>query len=78
MAVRNFWIVIDVDGRKEKIMCGPRNKEGGFDLTVYHRVDGRSEEAVEILGRADMNGELTLRVNVINYTAKRFEIKSHR
>jgi len=51
MAVRNFWIKADIDGRKTKLTGGPRHKDGGFDLTIYMRHDGAIIEALEIRGR---------------------------
>lgn len=35
--VRNFWIEVEVDGRKEKIETGPRNADGGFMITIGMR-----------------------------------------
>jgi len=40
MAVRNWWIEADVDGRKTPLSGGPRSKDGGFQLTIYQRVKG--------------------------------------
>jgi hypothetical protein len=39
--VRNFWIELEVDGRKSKIATGPVSKDGTFSLDVSMRnVDG--------------------------------------
>lgn len=58
--VRNFWIELDVDGKKERIATGPRNAAGGFDLTVKMRDEGGIVTALDILGRAHSDGSLLL------------------
>lgn len=56
--VRNFWIELDVDGRKERIATGPRSADGGFMLTIKMREKGTVKEALVIEGvvRADGKG----------------------
>ena len=39
--VRNFWIELEVDGRKTKIATGPRSKDGGFKLILKMRENGK-------------------------------------
>lgn len=51
--VRNFWIELDVDGRKTKISTGPVRKDGGFRLKIFQRNLGRVMEVVNISGVAD-------------------------
>ena len=46
--VRNFWIEVYVDGRKTKIACGPRAKDGGALITIYQRSEGNVRKAAEI------------------------------
>jgi hypothetical protein len=60
--VRNFWIQLDVDGRKERIATGPRNKDGGFEMQILMREDGCiSDKRVEIRGYvAHDTGKLVL------------------
>lgn len=58
--VRNFWIDADVDGYTNRFGAGPRNKEGGFDLSIKMRNDGEIETAIRITGIADENGNLGL------------------
>lgn len=58
--VRNFWIDADVDGYANRFGAGPRNKEGGFDLSIKMRNDGEIETAIRITGIADENGNLGL------------------
>lgn len=38
--VRNFWIELDVDGKKQKVATGPRNGSGGFRLRILMREEG--------------------------------------
>jgi len=38
--VRNFWLNINVDGRKAKVGTGPRSRSGGFRCQVLQRADG--------------------------------------
>lgn len=40
MAVRNFWIDADVDGRKTELCGGPRAKDGGMAGVVKIRNRG--------------------------------------
>jgi len=62
MAVRNFWIKADIDGRKTKVEGGPRAKDGGFTLTIYIRSEGSVEKALTIDGLALSNGQLEVNV----------------
>lgn len=50
--MRNFWIEGEIDGRTTKLTGGPVRKDGGFDLTVYQRVEGESVAVATIRGRA--------------------------
>ena len=40
MAVRNFWVEADIDGRATELAGGPRNKNGGMTICLYMREDG--------------------------------------
>jgi hypothetical protein len=60
--VRNFWIDLDVDGRKGRVGTGPQAKEGGFDMVIKTRDYGEIRKAVTILGRAKPDGTLTIRI----------------
>jgi len=40
MAVRNWWIEADIDGRQTTLEGGPRNKSGGFEMAIYQRHQG--------------------------------------
>lgn len=52
MAVRNWWIEADIDGRKTRLSGGPRAKDGGLDLVIKQRSGGAIVAPVEIRGRA--------------------------
>ena len=56
--VRNFWIELDVDGRKSCITTGPRSKDGGFKLTVYQREKGNIVKALSVFGSVNQLGKL--------------------
>lgn len=62
MAVRNFWVEANIDGRKTKLAGGPRSKNGGFSLTVFQRSQGSITRALIIDGFANEDGELNLSV----------------
>ncbi len=50
--VRNFWIELDVDGKKEKIATGPKSAGGGFYLRVKVRKEGYvHNQYVALVGR---------------------------
>lgn len=57
----NFWIELDVDGRKNVVATGPRSKDGGFSMTIYMRGEGGVEIAARIYGSA-RGGSLNLSV----------------
>lgn len=40
MAVRNFWVEGQIDGRQSKLAGGPARKDGGLNLSVFQREDG--------------------------------------
>ena len=50
MALGNFWIETEIDGRRTTDATGPRAKDGGFVTTVYVRNLGESVEALVIKG----------------------------
>ena len=64
MPVRNWWLEADIDGRKTTLEGGPRNKEGGFDLTIYQRDKGSIRKAAFIRGRVNRDGFLVLETSV--------------
>lgn len=60
MAVRNFWIEAEIDGRKTKLSGGPRSKDGGFILDIYQCMNGQSVPICAIRGEAKLDSVLTL------------------
>jgi hypothetical protein len=60
--VRNFWVTMDVDGRKEAVATGPRRADGGIDITIKMRDGGGVVDVCEIVGRVDDKGALTLTI----------------
>ena len=65
MAVRNFWIEADIDGRKTMLAGGPREKDGGLTVNLFQRSEGDIQKAVSI-ECFEENGELFTYVR-INY-----------
>ena len=63
MAVRNFWVEADVDGRRTNVAGGPAAKNGGMDVTLYVRDQGAIHTAVQLYCRAFYD-ELIIDVNV--------------
>ena len=60
---RNFWIELDVDGKKTRVATGPRSKDGGFSMTIYMRDEGGAETAARIRGEVLWGGgELALNI----------------
>jgi len=60
--VRNFWVDGEIDGYTNNLTGGPRNKEGGIDITIKQRDNGAVTTALKIEGFANDKGELSLRV----------------
>lgn len=67
MAVRNWWIEGNIDGRATNISGGPRSKDGGFDITIYQRDDNGIITAARISGHA-YNDKLRLTAVINNET----------
>jgi hypothetical protein len=61
MAVRNFWINANIDGRETNLEGGPRAKEDGFTLVIKQRDNGNITIGARVNGYYD-NGELVLEV----------------
>lgn len=60
--VRNFWVTVDVDGRRGEIATGPRASSGGFQVRVQQRHNGEAIDAIAIDGSVDSSGALLLEV----------------
>jgi hypothetical protein len=60
MAIKNFWIEAEIDGRKTKWKGGPVRPNGGFRLTVYMRDAGALTKPLTVEGWANSDGTLSL------------------
>lgn len=58
MAVRNFYVEANIDGRATKLAGGPAAKDGEMVIHLYQRDHGETVEAFSIVCR-ERNGELT-------------------
>ena len=67
MAVRNWWIEVEIDGRKHRVEGGPRAKDGGFSLVGCQR-EGTSVEVLTARGIPFEDGRLQLVVRGDGYT----------
>ena len=60
--VRNFWLELDIDGRKSRVATGPVGRDGGFNMTILVRDQGDIKRAARITGRANDAGDLDLEI----------------
>ena len=51
--VRNFWIEAEIDGRKTTLSGGPQRKDGGMEICLTQRDNGKIVEALKIECWAD-------------------------
>jgi hypothetical protein len=51
--VRNWWIELDVDGKKIDINTGPRSKSGGFNINIWQRDMGAVTGSLIISGEVE-------------------------
>lgn len=56
--VRNFWIEVNVDGRKSRIATGPIRKDGGFQIVIKQRDRGGVVDSFEVTGFVNSESEL--------------------
>jgi hypothetical protein len=62
--VRNFWLELEVDGKKSRVATGPRRSDGTFSCRVLIRENGRvSDRAVTIYGVVRDGGSLEIRAD---------------
>lgn len=54
--VRNFWIEVECEGYRGKLACGPRSKDGGFQLRIYMRDRKAVTRAADITGHVTRDG----------------------
>ena len=57
---RNFWLEIEVDGRRAKVATGPISTDVGFRVVVKMRDRGEIVGAGVLTGRAHSDGFLEL------------------
>lgn len=48
MAVRNFYLEAEIDGRKTGLHGGPQGKKGGMQIHLYQRDKGQIKEVASI------------------------------
>jgi len=63
MALRNFWVEADIDGRKTKLAGGPRSKDGGMSIRLYQRCDGAKRTVLDIDCYVTKDGDLETNIS---------------
>ena len=58
MALRNFWVEVEIAGRKTKLKGGPAKRLGGMKITLYQRDKGTIHKSVTVDCEADAVGNL--------------------
>ena len=66
MAVRNFWIDADIDGRETMLSGGPRRKDGGMSVIIKQRDEGSITTALRISCK-EYDGKLLTQVYDVNH-----------
>lgn len=61
MAVRNFYVEANIDGRTAPISGGPASKTGEMTVRLYQRSEGAITEAL-MIECEECNGMLTTKV----------------
>ena len=61
MAVRNFYVEANIDGRETVLGGGPRNKTGEMSVRIYQRNEGAIDEAL-MIDCEERDGVLTTKV----------------
>lgn len=56
--VRNFWIEVEVDGRRTRISAGPKSKDGGLSVRLFQRDRGEVREVLTIRSTVEVEGRL--------------------
>jgi len=60
--VRNFWVEVEVDGYKNPIKFGPREKDGGFEMVIKQRKEGKVAIGAYIRGFVTESGQIVLSI----------------
>lgn len=55
--VRNWWIEVEIDGRKHRLAGGPVSKTGGFKLVIRQRDRGEVRKVVWFHGSVREGGQ---------------------
>ena len=58
--VRNFWIELEVDGKKTPIATGPVSADGGFNIRIRMRNKGDIYEKYVYIKGSAQDGRLLL------------------
>jgi hypothetical protein len=67
---RNFWVDVDIDGRRTQLSGGPCGRRGEFSATFYIRDQGSVLRAVAVTGRAMSDGTLSIDVSAAGDVAQ--------
>jgi len=66
MPIQNFSIEYKInckiDGRKSRLLDGPTSEDGGFNLTIYQRSEGKKITALIVAGIVRDDGMLALEI----------------
>ena len=62
MAIRNFWMEANVDGRDTAITGGTKSKDGGMSIKIHIRNKGGSQRALTIYCMVNNEGKLQIDV----------------
>lgn len=72
MAIRNFYLKADIEGKETKLTGGPRGKNGGMSVVITQRNKNGIEEAVRI-ECFEVDGELYTGVYMNNELIGRYK-----
>lgn len=61
MAVRNFYVEANIDGRETTLGGGPKSKTGEMSVRLYQRSEGEISEAL-MIDCEERDGVLTTKV----------------
>ena len=63
MPLQNFYIECRIDGHKHEFTGEPKTKDGGFNLVIYQRSNGKHIRALDVVGYVKANGKLGLELS---------------
>lgn len=73
MALRNFWLEAEIEGRQTPLAGGPRGRDGKMCATIYVKSAGLSRRAVSVECRVNKEGKNE--VSVFNADGIRIYVK---